>query len=343
MRPKQGGGTMQIDTVWKATRVAAKHLVGAVHLAALPLALLGLPLPPDGPIHHRFLAYVVVAIVIATPIVRGQIPAGKARNLLLAVATTIAFVLYLGAFNTLIASIDAVLQFIAAPLGLQVQTLRVILVVLFAVFVLLLSWIWHEPLGATWASPMPAGPQGGAFQSNPEAGPGMQQSAHIGPSSRPTPGKASNPGRARGPTGRKDRGEPEKSHQGVAFDSDATLATSAVSPVPTTANGSRLARAGSSRIVRCALPVVAFILVCASPVGNFQTCHLAAEQTLLAAAAAERTWPMPAFPLEGKPKTLGDAPNTPPPPRADAEKRNGPKRTDGRPRVPPDPTVNRAR
>ena len=182
--------------------------------------------------------------------------------------------------------------------------MRGVLVLLFAVFILLLSLIWHEPQGTTCASQVPASPQGAASRSCPEAGPGMQGAAHIAKSSRPSPDHASNPGRVRPPTGRTDRAKPVRSHQGVAFDGDATLATNGVSPVPTRANGSRLARPGTSRILWCALPVVAFFLIGASPVGNPQLCNVTAEQALLG-VAADRTWPTPALPLEGRAKMTG--------------------------------------
>lgn len=324
---------MLSDHALKVTRGSwpATCLVGS----ALAVALLGLPLPPDGPIHHRLLAYLVVAIVIFMPILPGRrAGSNKARRALFAVAATIAFFLYLGAFNTLIAGNDAGLQFIAAPIGFQVQTVRAILILLFAVFILLVTLIWIEPRGVICGSRVRAGPQGEDLQCR-QADPGMLASADNAQAS--TASKLGN----RRPNRRTSAASREDSQQGVAFERHATLATKVTSSVPIAANSSRFARAGTSLIVRCGLPVVAFFLICASPSGNSQTCHLAAEQAPIG-TAVEQTLPMPELPLEATPKLM-ERPRAASQQGADAQKESGSGRIRGRPRVPADPVVNRAR
>ena len=68
-------------------------------------------------------------------------------------------------------------------------------------------------------------------------------------------------------------------------------------------------RPGRSRAARYAIPVVVFLLACASPVGGSQTCYVAPEQFVLA-AGADRSAPTltttdPAASHERRTKTSG--------------------------------------
>src|SRR5262245_19349098 len=109
------------------------------------VALVGIQLKPDAPVHHWLLAYTVVACVVAATIFCGLLP--RRNPALLSVASLITFLLNVGAFDTLIGGDEANFSLSASLVFLQTQTFRALLVLLFAILATLLTTTWQRLLG----------------------------------------------------------------------------------------------------------------------------------------------------------------------------------------------------
>ena len=314
---------MQSDAPVKTTLARYWPALCAVGLTALPTALVGLPLQPGGPLHHSLLAYLVVGSVIAATIVPGFHPAGLPCRTVVLVGASIAFLLNLSAFNTLVAQHDAGLEFIAALVGLHTQTLRAVLVVLLATFVSLLASFWRYLPGVGESRSRGHGDTIQDDQRRSTAAAGTYQATGMpqagGAHARKKPRKAvyqpvTADGTAVGPGG-----VPHDGRGGITWE-------------PTTLpNAALLGRTGHSRVLRCALPVIAFALVCAWPAGGGSVpCHLGAEHAGFS-RAIDRA---PAVATGKAPSALADAPLPPPSATADRSLRStGRNKRENRPRT----------
>jgi hypothetical protein len=153
--------------LWKRE---ARVLEGAVYALAVLPAWVGLP--TDGPLHHRALADLIVAAVVAANVFASshvgfgvtQAVAVRAMALLM-ISAPCAFIVYVAAFNTMVAKADPNLASVATAVGFGVELLRRALVVLLASFVLFVSLTWHRfiesnggsDLAGTSADPADAG------------------------------------------------------------------------------------------------------------------------------------------------------------------------------------------
>jgi hypothetical protein len=314
---------MQSDAPVTTTLARYWPALCAVGVTALPTALVGLPLQSDGPLHHSLLTYLVVGGVVAVTIISGWSTKGMPSRALVLVSVTIGFLLNLIAFNTLVAQHDAGLEFIAPLVGLHTQTLRAILVLLLASFVSLLASFWRyvPGLGDTRsrgqgdtisdeqrhsAAPVAAG----TYQAT-----GMPQpaGAHARRNGRRA---AYQPVTTDGTAG---AGVPPDGRGGN---------TSEPTAFP---NAAHLGRAGRSRVLRCALPVIAFALVCVWPAGGGSVpCHVGAEHAGFS-GAIERTHQVATGKVSS---TLANAPLPPPSATADRSLRStGRTKRENRPRT----------
>jgi hypothetical protein len=327
---------MQTDGTVKGTVTRCWPALCWVGLTALPAALVGLPLQPNGPLHHWLLAYLVVGSVIAVSLVGGLQPGGMPRRALVLVSTSIAFLLNLSAFNTLVAKHDASLEFVAALIGFQTQTLRAVLILLLATFISLLTSLWHR---LTCHGDLRRRSSDGdtiffGEQRQPTASAAAPQRMHKATSARqPRSARAIKTSATNlhqpietenikfgqgGPAGMRRDGIPSDPRE------------------PPNATPRR--HKGPSLAVRCALPVVAFVVACAWPLGGSVPCYLGTEQTRLV-SATERT---PAISRGSSSPAIVDAPL--PLAKASAQsssqgpgrnKRNDGRRAEGGPRAPP--------
>jgi hypothetical protein len=274
LRPSTTRGDMQTDGTVKGTVTRCWPALCWVGLTALSAALVGLPLQPNGPPHHWLLAYLVVGSVIAVSLVGGLQPGGMLRRALALIATSIAFLLNLSAFNTLVAKHDASLEFIAALIGFQTQTLRAVLVLLLATFVSLLTSLWHHVTGlgeVRW------GPSDGdtislSEQGHSTAAAAAPQKMHKAPTVR-------QPRFARAiKTSTTDiHHPPETVLAGMRRDG---ITSDPYEP----SNAAPRRHTGPPRAVRCAIPVVAFVVACAWPLGGSMPCYLGTEHARFVSA-----------------------------------------------------------
>jgi hypothetical protein len=260
---------MQSDAPVTTTLARYWPALCAVGVTALPTALVGLPLQSDGPLHHSLLTYLVVGGVVAVTIISGWSTKGMPSRALVLVSVTIGFLLNLIAFNTLVAQHDAGLEFIAPLVGLHTQTLRAILVLLFATFVSLLASFWHHipGLGDTRShgqgdttsderrhSTAPAAPQGTRQETHRATGKPPPGGAHAHKDIRRAAYQPATSGSTEfGPDGRKRDGLVSEGHANP----HATL----------------VGRTGRSRVLQCAIPVIVFAVACAWPAGGSVPCH----------------------------------------------------------------------
>jgi hypothetical protein len=173
---------------------------------------------------------------------------------------------------------DAGLQFISTLIGLQTPTLRGFFVLLLAIFVLLVSLVWHHVLDVSHGWDLSAGRRNSPTEHSALATESSRRPHEPAAAVRPSSSASA-------------RKELRRPRQPVPH--GAHLAACRVSvPAPDRAatQGSSFARPGPSRIARCAIPVLAFVLVCALPVGNPHTCHVSTEQAVLG-VAIERASP----------------------------------------------------
>ena len=139
-----------VGTIWRALwKREARVLEGGVYALAVFPAWVGLP--TDGPLHHWALADLIVAAVVAANVFASShagFGASKAVAIramaLLMISAPCAFIVYVAAFNGMIAKADPNLASIASAVGLGVEILRGALVVLLASFVLFVSLTWHR-------------------------------------------------------------------------------------------------------------------------------------------------------------------------------------------------------
>jgi len=269
----------------------------------LGVALVGLPLRPDAPFHHWLLAYVVVGTVIATTVVCGVRGGSKACTALLSFAVSIAVVLNVCAFNTLLASDDAGLDFLSGLIGVQPQTIRSALVLLFAIFATLLTTTWRHVLGVS--SGLRVTPDGQGMVSNAVAS-GSATLAGAGRGHRPKREDSSRPANPpenmAHPAGEQGRApdEPRAGEQ-----SNGRRQTSTHDVLALCARGGD--RWGASHVALSALPLLVFLLVCILAVGGSET-HLATDQARLGSATEQ----VPAAPTTIPPPVRIDAERPPP-------------------------------
>jgi hypothetical protein len=332
---------MQTDGTVKGT-VTCWPALCWVGLTALPAALVGLPLQPNGPPHHWLLAYLVVGSVIAVSLVGGLQPGGMPRRTLVLVATSIAFLLNLSAFNTLVAKHDASLEFIAALIGFHTQTLRAVLVVLLATFVSLLTPLWHRVtgLGNVRRRSSDGDTSSLGEQRQPTASAAAPQGMHKTTSERqPRPARAIKTSATDNERdGRRSRSGAV--HQPIEMENIEFGKTG-----PAGMRGDGIAadpplrrHTGPAWAVRCAIPVVAFVAACTWPLGGSVPCYLGTEQARFV-SATERA---PAISRGSSAPAIVDAPLTLPNASAQSSsqgpgrnKRNNGRRAEGGPRAPP--------
>ena len=250
---------------------------------------------------------------------------------LVLVATSIAFLLNLSAFNTLVAKHDASLEFIAALIGFHTQTLRAVFVLLLATFVSLLTALWHHVTGLGDARRRSSDGDTISFgeQRQPTASAAALQRMHKATSARqPRPARAikSSPTDIHQPLETQNH---EFAQSGLAGFASAPHAFPHAAPRQT---------AGPSRAVRCAIPAVVFVVACAWPLGGSVPCYLGTEQARFVSAterapAISRGSSSPAIVDAPLPLAKASAHSSPQGPGRN--KRNDGRRAEGGPRAPP--------
>jgi hypothetical protein len=176
--------------LWKRE---ARVLEGGVYALAVLPAWVGLP--TAGPLHHSALADLIVAAVVAANVFASShagFGAAKAVAIramaLLMISAPCALILYVAAFNTMIAKADPNLASVASAIGLGVEILRGALVVLFASFVLFVSLTWRWLIGSYGGSNL-----AGTSADPADAG-ANNDPAGVGPSQQCKPGEPPPPG-----------------------------------------------------------------------------------------------------------------------------------------------------
>jgi hypothetical protein len=233
--------------------------------------------------------------------------------------------LNLSAFNTLVAQHDAGLEFIATLVGLQTQTLRSFLVLLLATFVSLLASFWRyvPGLGDTRS-------RGGG-----DSIPDEQRQSGAPGAARTHPATAGMPqpeGAHARKKGRKAGYQPVTTDGPTVGPSGVPLdGRGGITWEPTTFPNAALLDTGRSRVLRCAVPVIAFALVCTWPAGGGSApCHLGAEHAGFS-RAIERA---PAGATGKAPSALAAPPLPPPSATADRSLRStGRNKRENRPRT----------
>ena len=326
---------MQTNGTVKATATRCWPALCWVGLTALPTALVGLPVQPNGPLHYWLLAYLVVGSVIAVSLVGALQPGGMAYRALILVATSIAFLLNLSAFNTLVAKHDASLEFIAGLIGFQTQTLRAVLVLLLATFVSLLTSLWHHVTGVGDVRRKPS-----------DEGDMVCFGTHRhSTASAAAPSRMHNATRVRQPRlARANKTRTQHIHQPLKTESiefgqggPAGMRRDGIDSDPhASSNAAPRRHTGPSRAVRCAIPVVAFVVVCAWPLGGSVPCYLGTEHARLV-SAAERA---PAILRGNSSPAMAPLPLPHASPQSSSQgpsrkKRNDGRRAEGGPRAPP--------